>query len=332
MKNWWIRFGCFLIGYNYNIIQHSSEISAKAVKRYTAAIMIVCILWAFIGYIFTNRYMHGGNWGSIFGALLFVTIIIQIERQIILTINPSKMLYLSRAAIAIIMAIIGSIIIDQIIFKEDIDLEKITFIEARVKKALPPKTQELRFQITSLETAILNKELERSALISDISKNPTSVIYSNQPTTKTEKRTIVDTLTGKSSTIEKSIPIMVTSSSNVSNPKISFIAPIEQNISDLRNQKIIKEAALLNIRPQIEKDISSKVGFLDELEVMYTLISRSNVALGVWLLWFFFLFGLEMLVLLSKANDVENDYEKTVKHHMDLQMRKLDLFNKMAVK
>jgi hypothetical protein len=62
---------------------------------------------------------------------------------------------------------------------------------------------------------------------------------------------------------------------------------------------------------------------------MYSLITRSNVALCVWLIWFFFLLGLEMLVLISKANEKENDYERTVKHHMALQMRKLDLFNKM---
>jgi hypothetical protein len=37
MNNWWLKFGCFLTGYNYNILDASSEISAKAVKRYTSA-------------------------------------------------------------------------------------------------------------------------------------------------------------------------------------------------------------------------------------------------------------------------------------------------------
>ena len=63
---------------------------------------------------------------------------------------------------------------------------------------------------------------------------------------------------------------------------------------------------------------------------MFSLITRSKVALCVWLLWCFFLLGLELLVLLSKMNEKENDYEKTVKHHMDLQIRKLDVLAKMA--
>ncbi|MEO8960887.1 MAG: DUF4407 domain-containing protein [Ginsengibacter sp.] len=330
MKNWWVRFGCFLTGYNYGIVRNSSEVAAKTVKRYTSAMLIVCILWAFIGYVFTDRYLHGGQFGSIVGAILLVVIIIQIERQIILSINPTFWLYLARGIIACTMAIIGAIIIDQIIFKEDIELEKITSIEERVRKALPPKTEELRNQITALDSAINKKEEERLNLISDIEKRPTTKVFSTQSAVTTEKRTIIDSITGKPIIIERTSPQMVTTTSNVPNPQIGLIAPLEQSISDLRIQKLSKDSALLNVRPALEKEISSKVGFLDELEVMYRLITRSNVALIVWLLWFFFLFGLEMLVLISKVNEKETDYEKTVKHHMDLQVRKLEAFAKAA--
>ena len=63
---------------------------------------------------------------------------------------------------------------------------------------------------------------------------------------------------------------------------------------------------------------------------MYSLITRSNMALAVWLIWFFFLLGLEMLVLISKVNEKENDLDRKVKHHMELQLRKLEVFSKMA--
>ncbi|MES2478094.1 MAG: DUF4407 domain-containing protein [Bacteroidota bacterium] len=330
MKNWWIKFGCFLIGYNYDIVKNSSEVSAKAVKRYTSALLIVCILWSFIGYTFTNRYVHGGTWGSLVGSLVFVVIIIQIERQIILSINPNKWLYVARGVIAILMAIIGAIIIDQIIFKEDIDLEKITFIETRVKKALIPKTEELRNQIANLDTAIYKKEIERTNLIADIERSPTTLVYSIISSTRTEKVTKIDSTTGKPVTTEKSAPVSVTTSSNVANPKISIIPPLDETIKNLRAHKTEKENSLLNIRPQLEKEISSKVGFLDELEVMYSLITRSGVALSIWLIWLLFLLGLEMLVLISKINEKENDYERTVKHHMNLQIRKLDIIAKMS--
>ena len=123
----------------------------------------------------------------------------------------------------------------------------------------------------------------------------------------------------------------VTLSTNVSNPKIALIAPLEQTITELRKQKSDKENALLNIRPELEKKISSKVGFLDELEVMYNLVTKSKVALLVWSIWFFFLLGLELLVLISKVNEKEDDYGRTVKHHMALQIKKLDALAKAAM-
>lgn len=329
MKNWWIRFGCFLTGYNYDILRNSSEASSKTLKKYTASLLIVCILWMFVGYSFTNRYLKTGVIGSIFGGIICTIIVIQIERQIILNINPTKKLFAFRGIIAGLMALIGSIIIDQIIFKEDIDLEKITYIQARVEKALKPKTEELRYQIASLDTAIFKKEYEREQLIQEVEKKPTSIIYSIQTNQKTFKETEIDS-TGTQKTTEKSIPVNITTTSNVPNPKINLISPLEKTITELRNQKTVKEKTLLNIRPQLENEITEKVGFLDELEIMKTLISKSFVALLVWLIWFFFLFGLEMLVLIGKINDKENDYDRTIKHHMDLQMKKLEIFAKMS--
>lgn len=330
MKNWWIKFGCFLTGYNYDIVRNSSEISVKAVKRYTAAILIVCILWAFIGYSFTNRYLRGGEIVSCFGALIFVIIIIQIERQLILSINPSKSLMIARGVIAFMMAIIGSVIIDQIIFKEDIELEKITFIEERVKKAIEPKTKDLRDQIDQINKAILEKETERLTLIDDISKNPNMTVFSTQAVTTNVRSSAEDPETGKPVTVEKTSPVIVTTRSNTPNPKIQMIPSIEKTITELRNKKTEKETALINIRPKLEKDISSKVGFLDELKVMHSLLSQSVAAFMIWILWFLFLLGLEMLVLISKKSEKENDYERTVQHHMNLQFKKLDLFAKMS--
>jgi hypothetical protein len=328
MKDWWMRFGCFLTGYNYGIVRNSSEVAAKSVKRYTSAMLIVCILWSFIGFSFTKRYLHGELWGSIAGAVVLVIIIVQIERQIILSINPSKWLFISRGVIAGMMAIIGAIIIDQIVFKEDIDLEKITFIQARVDKALPKRTEEIRNQIAALDTAIDKKELEQASLNAEIQRSPTIVVFSTSPATQSETITIKDSI--NTTTTNKSKPVLITTSSNIPNPSIERLAPLQEDIKSLRNDRKEKEAMLLKIRTILEDEIGSKVGFLDELEIMYEILARSKVALMVWLIWLFFLLGLEMLVLISKINEKENDYEKTVKHHMDLQIRKLEAFARAA--
>jgi hypothetical protein len=113
--------------------------------------------------------------------------------------------------------------------------------------------------------------------------------------------------------------------SSIPNPKMNFIQPLDLQIDGLRKRKANLDSNLLALRPMVEKEIKEKVGFLDELKVMYKLISESNIALVVWFLWFFFLLGLEMFVLISKTSEKKNDYEETVLHQMNIQMKKLKL-------
>jgi len=327
MRNWWIRFGCFLTGYNYSIVDMSSEVAAKSVKRYTSALVIVCIVWAFVGYTFTQRYLQSSILGSIAGAITAIVIIIQIERQIILSISPNLGVYVFRGCLALMMAVIGAVIIDQIILKQDIELEKIGYVGEKVDKLLPSKTAELKNQIFTLDTTIQQKEQEKLDLIDDVSKRPLIKSVASQT-----QSIPIPTKQKNSQGNDTTIVIMKLSNtvqvSNIPNPKQSLILPMDIVIAEMRKQKILKENLLLNIRPDLETQISSKVGFLDELKIMYRLISNSSVALGFWLLWFLFLLFIEMLVLFSKVGDKGNDYEKTVLHQMNLQIKKLDILAK----
>ena len=49
---------------------------------------------------------------------------------------------------------------------------------------------------------------------------------------------------------------------------------------------------------------------------MFTIISESGVALGVWLLWICFLLGIELFILVSKIGETPNDYDGTIKHQI----------------
>jgi hypothetical protein len=137
--NWWIKLGCFLTGWNYRILKSCSEASAKQLKKYTSALLILIILWSFTGYCFAKRYVSVPWWGCVIVAFIFVVIVIQIERQIILTIGKNRLAVFFRVFIAIIMAIIGSTIIDQIIFGKDIDRKMIEIREEQVASLLPQR-------------------------------------------------------------------------------------------------------------------------------------------------------------------------------------------------
>lgn len=327
MRNLWVRFGCFLTGYNYKILQGCSEAAFKAVKKFTAAMIIVCILWFFIGFTFAQRYLLSNIQGCILAGSIAVVIIVQIEKQIILSINPSRLLLIFRSCLAFMMSILGAVIIDQILLEKDIETEKISYISKKVNEILPLKTLELKNQITALDTSINAKEKEKQSYIKEVSEHPTLPTIISQTQMLPVQVRYTDR-SGRDSIVILSKPSSSTTRSNIPNPKIPLIAVTDSTIADMRKQKTAKENILLNIGPALEKEMKEKAGFLDELKVMVQLISGSRVALAFWLLWILFFLFIEMLVLFSKMGDKASDYEKVVIHHMNLQIWRLDALAK----
>ncbi|HET6559798.1 MAG TPA: DUF4407 domain-containing protein [Prolixibacteraceae bacterium] len=320
MNDLWVRFGCFMTGYNYSIVRNSSEASVKAVKKYLSALLIVCTLWGFVGYAFTQRYLHGNWYVSLIGALIMVLMVIQIERQIILSIGRNRMAYTFRILIGIVMAVLGSVILDQIIFKDDVEKLQISNIQEEVNRLLPVKTKELTMQIQQLDSSISSKEQERAKIIDEISKKP--MIYS--PTTTNLYRR--DTISGQLKLTNKTV-----TGSSIPNPKAEMIPSIDAQIKYLVEQRTLKETGMLNIRDVLEKDLRSKTGFLDELKVLFTILFNSGIAFTMWALIFLFFLAIELFVLVNKFGDSKNDYDKTIVHQMEMRMKMLEKLDDQPV-
>jgi hypothetical protein len=302
-----------MTGYNYSLVRNSSEASVKSVRKYLSALLIVCTLWGFVGYAFTRRYLHGNLWVSLIGALVMVIIVVQIERQIILSVGRNRMAYAFRVLIGIVMAVLGSVILDQIIFKDDIEKLQISNIQAEVNRLLPVKTRELTAQIQQLDSSISAKERERTKIIEEISKKP--MIYSPSTTNQYQK----DTASGQMVLTQK-----IVTGNSIPNPKAEMIPAIDAQIRYLVEQRTQKETGMLNIRDVLEKDLKSKTGFLDELKVLFTILFNSGIALTMWTLIFLFFLAIELFVLVNKFGDSKNDYDKTILHQMEMRMRMLE--------
>ncbi|WP_341222211.1 DUF4407 domain-containing protein [Polaribacter atrinae] len=324
MRNSWMKFGCFLTGYNYNIMKSSSEASAKAVKKYTAAILIVSIIWGFIGFTFANKYVHLDTLGSVIGGVIAVFIIIQIEKQIILNVGKNRSANIFRTLIALIMAFLGSIIIDQMIFKDDIELKKEEELVERVNNALPGKVAEINQEIARLDSLISYKNNERTNLIKEITETPIITLPGYETVTKPGKTTkiIIDEL---GNTITKEIDTIFKerkyTSSSRENPKAAMLPTIDTQIKDLSIKRDEYSLKKLDMREDLEKQFRSKVGFLDEINTMINILSESVAALVVWFLWFFFLFFIELFVVSSKwGKNTETDYDIAVLHQRDVRI------------
>jgi hypothetical protein len=315
LQNYWLRFGCFLTGYRFDIVKTCSELASKKVKRYTSAMIIICLLWAFVGFTFSSRYLKTEWYLSLVGGLTTILIVIQVERIIILS-PKGVVLGISRVVLGVLMALIGSVIIDQIIFKEDIEKEKLFTDQIKTEKLFEKESAELRKQISQIDSSLIYKETERKKLNDEISKSPTQTYYTRQVTSQKNP--------GDSSITES----IITTASQQANPKITMLKSVDEQIERLASQKREKETLLLNLRPTVEAKVKKNSGFLDELDVLFVLLSKSSTALIVWILWIIILVGLELLVLFGKFGEKETDYDKRLEQQMNLHFKRIELLNK----
>jgi len=120
----------------------------------------------------------------------------------------------------------------------------------------------------------------------------------------------------------------MTTATQQANPKIAILRSVDEQILKLVEQKREKETLLLDLRPTVEAKVRKNIGFLDELDVLFVLLSNSSTALIVWFLWIVILLGLELLVLFGKLGEGETDYDARLKQQMELHFKRIELLEK----
>lgn len=318
MKNWWTRIGCVLTGWNYSILLTCTEASRKQLKKYGSALLILIILWGFIGFSFSERYMRTPWWGSLIVSVVFITIIIQIERQIILTVVKNNWLFLFRFIIAFIMAVIGSAIIDQIIFKEDIEKKMVEIVDRQVRSQLPNRLTVINTKLQELQQEVDSLDKVNLRLYAEISKRPTITTVSTTSTPIREKQD-----DGSYKTFQQ----RTTSTNPISNPKIRETEINNQHLDVLHKQQEEYTHRKLDAEDLLRKELKSKQGFLEELNAIIEILKERTVALIFYIILFAFLMSLELFVVVSKIGE-KCDYDLVVKHQLDQKKKTLDQLGK----
>ena len=307
--NAWLQLGCFLTGWNSKILAQCSEASFKHLKKYTAALLILMILWGFTGFCFAQRYVHAPIWGCVLSALIFVTIIVQIERQIILTVGTSKVGVVFRLFIAIIMAFLGSAIIDQVIFGEDIKRKMVEITDRQVTELLPVRLKVIDDKLAELQLDIDSLDRMNLILNDEIAKNPTTKTVSTSTTYK-------NVLQEDGS--YKKIPETTVSTTPMANPRIKQVETNNLNLERLRKQQDEYTIKKMEVENDLRKELSTNIGFLEELHAMLEILQTRTEALIFYCIIFSFLISLELFVVASKMSDKKCDYDMIVEHQLNV--------------
>jgi hypothetical protein len=312
-KDLWLKFGCFLSGHNYQILSECSEASKRDQKKITSALIIISIIWATVGYIFAIKYLGGNITAGIIGSIFLTIIIIQIERQIILTKSIGWKIMASRFLLGLIVAMIGATVVDQYIFKQDIEKIKKDNIDLRIKNRIISDQVFNTKQTSRFDSIINTNSIRLNSLLNQLKKTPPM-------TTVVTKRD------------ENGKPVEFASQPN---PQFQFLqSQITTLQQENNNWAIQKNNSANNLNSTInqKKDASIKEddGFLDELELMvdflinYKKYGKSYpVALAFYTLWLLFFLLIELSILILKSSNESNDYEKIVEYQQKIREQRL---------
>lgn len=320
--NWWIKLGCKLTGWSSSVLSQCSEASKTQLSKYTSALLILMIVWSITGFCFAQRYIGLPIWGCILVSLVFVTIVVMIERQILLALHPTKKLAAFRLVIAIIMAIVGSSIFDQTMFGKDIDKQMADTIELQSADLTQKRVSNIDSKLMAfqIEKDSLNKV--NSELQADVNAHPWII---QKSVTNSQDRLVVN---GKIKVVNN--PSVTTN--QVANPKQIAIAANNEKIKQIVLQENDLNKKKLTVEEDTRKECQANVGFLEELEAMVSIVTTRTVAGIFYVIFFLLLMSLELFVVTSKMGDEECDYELAIKGAERVKMAQFNsAFSKVSV-
>ena len=197
------NIGCFLIGWNNNILKECGEASQRQFRKLLSAICIMMLMWGTIGYCFADRYINIESCVlKLCVSLAFMFIILCVERVIILNVGKARMMAVMRFSMAICMAILGSCIIDQIIFRNDIqqtiqENREDVIKETILKRMSIYESDERRiiFEIDSLNkaTIALGEELMKRPTIKSVNVSTQEQVVGVDESGKPKKEMVKST-------------------------------------------------------------------------------------------------------------------------------------------
>ena len=319
------NIGCFLIGWNKNILSECGEASHRQYRKLLSAICIMMILWGTIGYCFADRYINIESCAlKLCVSLAFMFIVLCVERVIILTVGRARLMSFMRVLLALCMAILGSCIFDQIIFRNDIQQtiqdNREDVISETIKKRMSVFESDER-RITH-EMDSLNKAT--ITLGEELMKRPTikSVNVSTQ-----EQVVGVDE-NGNPKKVKTKISDVV----NIPNPLAEQLKSNNSQIEIYQNQLEQLRQDKKDIAQKVTEEVSSRpLGFIEELEATLAVVSNSWISLAFYVILFCFLTFLELFVLTIKMGENKCDYELIVENQLTLKKNLMDQTSKSLI-
>ena len=307
-----MNFGCFLIGWNKDILKECGEASHRQFRKLLSAICIMMVLWGTIGYCFADRYINIESCVlKLSVSLAFMFIVLCVERVIILTVGKARVMSTMRVMLALCMAFLGACIFDQIIFRNDIQQEIQEQREDVIKETIAKRLSIYESDIQRITHDMDSLSKSTIALGEELQKHPTI----KGTNVSTQEQVVGTDENGK----PKKVRVQSVSTVTMANPLAEQLKANNEQIQIYANQLEQLRQDKKDIAEKVTKEIKARaLGFIEELEATLAVVSNSWISLVFYVILFLFLTFLELFVLTIKMGDNKCDYDLIVEHQLSL--------------
>ena len=268
-----LKFYSLLIGENPAYTATFQPSSERKIALYANCMLVPIILWFINGYLLVKDVLEGSIWTALLTATIIAFIIFLIERAVIMS-NGSKWIALFRVCLGLIVAMLGSIAMDEVVFKSDIDNKVAEYRTAGIDKAAMAQEKNYSLQIQQQQAVVDAKAKLWSGSLND-----------------TKKEAGGHGVTGK-----RGFGAVTKLNKGIADEQKNDYTTENEKLEGLKTSLIVEKQ---KAQQKAQADFNSNALLL-RIRAMFDLIATDNIMMGVYILFTLFLFLVEFLVVIVK--------------------------------
>lgn len=294
-----LKIACLLTGDRYSCLEGDTPASKKKVVALALAMLVPTLIWTANGFLLSHVVLQAGLLSAVITALACGVIIFLTEKLIVMA-NGNWMLTALRIFIGFGIALLGSIAIDEVVFKDDIDIQVQVLKEKAIEEA-KKRAEEYHARTNNLnqleeQIRVANNEFniaERGAIAeSDGSSGTGNVGIGAVARLKNQKA------------LERKADLLL-----LQNKQSQF---------ELEKKAIVEESA------KKAEDSFKENGLLTRVKALFELVEADKYMKLVYWLLTIVLFFFEFLVVILKLTWRKTNYERRLEFIEELGEKRID--------
>src|SRR5436309_6337710 len=127
-----LRIYCLLTGDDYEMVKNDTPASNRKIALLATCLFVPVIMWFINGVLLVHKVLLASFFTAIGAGIVVAFTIFLIERAVIMS-NGKKLIPVFRVCLGLMVALLGSISLDEVVFKSDVDQQVAKKKEAMIQ-------------------------------------------------------------------------------------------------------------------------------------------------------------------------------------------------------